>query len=201
MGTRGVFGVHVNGNSKLMYNHFDSYPSGLGVAVLRDIKRLVKEKGLNWLKERALAVQQIDENETPTDEQIALFAPYTDLEVSEQSVKDWYCLLRGLQGELAKVLEVGYMTDGNNFIHDSLFCEWGYVLNLDDNKLEVYKGFQHHPHKLGRYCDQVMQDQQHYSGGPYYPCALVMEFSLDQLPDDESFVKMIYKAVSPEEED
>ena len=34
MGTRGIVGFVSGGQEKLTYNHSDSYPSGLGVAVL-----------------------------------------------------------------------------------------------------------------------------------------------------------------------
>lgn len=37
--------------------------------------------------------------------------------------------------------------DNNDFILDSLSCEWGYILNLDNNTLEVWKGFQKYPDK------------------------------------------------------
>ena len=33
MGTRGFWGVRDNGRTRFTYNHFDSYPTGLGVDV------------------------------------------------------------------------------------------------------------------------------------------------------------------------
>lgn len=31
------------------------------------------------------------------------------------------------------------MIDNVSFLQDSLFCEWGYVINLDTNVLEIYR--------------------------------------------------------------
>ena len=31
-----------------------------------------------------------------------------------------------------------YMLNGNNFLKDELFCEYGYVINLDENTLDIY---------------------------------------------------------------
>jgi hypothetical protein len=37
MGTRGAFGVFSDGTLKMTYNHYDSYPSGLGVQLAEQI--------------------------------------------------------------------------------------------------------------------------------------------------------------------
>lgn len=194
MGTRGSFGVHVDGKSKLMYKHHDSYPSGLGLEMLKDLRTLLKDKGVDWIKEKAIALQQVDDEVEPTEAQIELLKPYTDLEVSTQSVQDWYCLLRNIQGDLPGILEVGLMLNSNNFIADSLFCEWAYVVNLDENLFEVYKGFQSKPHSLGRYANLPVSKNNYCT---YYACALVAEFPFDNLPTEEDFLK---KFVPPVEE-
>ena len=38
MGTRGLYGFRKNGVDKVTYNHWDSYPDGLGKQILRFIK-------------------------------------------------------------------------------------------------------------------------------------------------------------------
>jgi hypothetical protein len=45
MGTRGLVGFTVNGQHLLTYNHFDSYPSGLGTQTFR------------WLKDRLVTIE------------------------------------------------------------------------------------------------------------------------------------------------
>jgi hypothetical protein len=71
------------------------------------------------------------------------------------------------------------MSDGIDFIKDSLFCEWGYVINLDDEVLEVYRGFQTEPHK-NRYTDYVYES----GGETYYPCKLIKFLPLNDIPND-----------------
>lgn len=43
MSTRGSIGFHCKGESKLTYNHFDSYPSGLGSSFVEECKKIVKK--------------------------------------------------------------------------------------------------------------------------------------------------------------
>ena len=70
-------------------------------------------------------------------------ANVVDLNVSTKSLDDWYCLLRKLQGNLSSYINkvVPYMENGNDFIDDTLFCEWAYIINLDTNKFEVIYGW------------------------------------------------------------
>ena len=177
MGTRGLFGVVVGGSVKASYNHFDSYPSGLGADIVKQIEDMLSRWGLKKMKKQALALRLIDSNSTPTAKEIKTLQGFADLGVSEQSEDDWYCLLHKLQGNLTDTLVVGYMIDGNNFAMDSLFCEWGYLVNLDDNILEVYSGFQKSPHTKGRFAE-LERD------GEYYPIALIATFALDDISGD-----------------
>jgi len=87
---------------------------------------------------------------------------FSNIRVSEQSLDDWYCLLRNVQGELKPYINgsIQHLIDSQDFIKDSLFCEWGYIINLDDNVLEVWRGFQKEPQN-NRYSinvDEVKKD-------------------------------------------
>ncbi|KAK3686652.1 hypothetical protein LTR37_019583 [Vermiconidia calcicola] len=44
MGTRGLLGAIVRGQKKGSYNHFDSYPSALGLAIVAFIRSLTEEQ-------------------------------------------------------------------------------------------------------------------------------------------------------------
>jgi hypothetical protein len=184
MGTRGLVGFTADDKNKFAYNHFDSYPDGLGDDVVTFINTQLLPKidldhtaVFNSIK----AIKMIQEGDKPTAEDIKRLEPYTDLNVSRQSTEDWYCLLRQTQGDIASILNCGYMIDGESFISDSLFCEYAYVINLDTNMLECYRGFQEELHTKGRFASNEAQSG--YSND-YYPCALAAEFQLDAIPDD-----------------
>ena len=77
------------------------------------------------------------------------------------------------------------MNYSNDFIKDSLFCEHGYIINLDTNMLEYWRGFQTEKDDNNRYgtvCDRG-----------YYPCKLKKEISLENIQSlsDDDFINML----------
>lgn len=227
MGTRGIMGVRYNVIDKLTYNHFDSYPSGLGEAVLRDIRSyctnppaplgaghigkraagleidpkappvpvlpLTPEQiaqGIDCMRERFNALRFVKDDDKPTPADIARLKKFANLSVAGGDTAEWYVLLRELQGKLRKTLEAGVMIEGNNFIRDSLFCEWGYIVDLDDGTLEVYRGFQKAPHKKGRYAKLPRDKGPDGKVSDYYPCALLCAIPFAELgPDTMSAIE------------
>lgn len=188
MGTRGSYGFRKNEVDKLTYNHYDSYPSWLGSKVLEFCKNHSIEE-LNDIYDKIIMV---NEQDTPTEEQIreCIANGYVDFSVSSQRQDDWYCLLRECQGDLeclAKAEHHAYMIDNNDFIKDSLFCEYAYIINLDDEVLEFYNGFQERPQMNNRYGTQPYEG---YSS-TYYPCKLSLTIPLDEINDIDKIIKMM----------
>lgn len=70
-----------------------------------------------------------------------------------------------------------------NFAKDGLFCEWAYVIDLDTNTFEVFKGFSKKP-VPGRFGP----------GEPdvdgYYPVAQIANYSLDHLPSKDELLAL-----------
>lgn len=181
MGTRGALGVTIDGQDKITYNHWDSYPEGLGVDTVEKLINMFNTHGVEKVKEMARGIRLVDESKKPTKEDIGQLHMYANIGVGNQSLEDWYCLLRGLQGQIDKYLKVGVMTDARSFLDDSLFCEYAYIFNFDTMKLEMYQGFQSAPHDKGRFANNNLEQPEWRSGGPYYPVALVKEFDYDDL--------------------
>lgn len=175
MGTRGAFGVLIDGQTKVTYNHWDSYPDGLGQDILDQMIDLFhgRNETLDTVREMARKIEMVTGDTPPTAAQIERLAPFTDLSVGERSTSDWYCLLRGLQGDLKGSLNGGVMIDSRAFLNDSLFCEYAYVVNLDGDRpiLEVYRGFQKAEHANGRYAHAA-------PNRGYYPVALIAEVDI-----------------------
>ena len=155
MGTRGAVGFRIHKEDKVTYNHSDSYPSGLG----QDVLDFIKTNSLEDIKRAAHNLMVIDGETEPTLNQIKECAKWTDTSVSNQSLKDWYCLLRKAQGNLNSYIDgLKYMNDGRDFLLDSLFCEYAYIINLDTQELEFYSGFNRLPRlRKGRYANQKVE--------------------------------------------
>jgi hypothetical protein len=153
MGTRGAFGFIVNEQEKIAYNHFDSYPEGKGIEVLR----WLREADLDDVRRRVADLLVVDPESSPTPEDIERLRQYANMHVGgpasgtplEQAT--WYQLLRETQGDLTLILQAGVIEDGHTFPLDSLFCEWAYIVDLDKNRFEVYEGFQRKLPKKGRW--------------------------------------------------
>ncbi|HBD95379.1 MAG TPA: hypothetical protein DC057_14520 [Spirochaetia bacterium] len=174
MGTRGIYGFYKDGVDKLTYKHMDSYPSYLGAEIIDFIKTTSIEE-LNKIFDKIILVNG---DSKPTEEQIKECEDFTNLGVSNQSTSDWYCILRNSQGDLnAYKGNLKYMIDNKGFIKDSLFCEWGYIINLDDNILEIYRGLiRSRNSRNNRYWTLK------HNG--YCACEIIKTFPLNNIPDN-----------------
>lgn len=175
MGTRGAFGVAVNGEEKIGYNQFDSYPEYGGINNLKWLRDEVVAKGLEdkWRKLAADALL-VDDTEDPHPDDIVKLARFTDTKVSSQSTDDWYCLTRETHGDIGKMIECGFIYDASDFVTDTLFCEWAYMIDFDKRTFEVYSGRRDNTGS-GRWS--------HMGGVP-----LIAIYSFDNLPTDENFL-------------
>ena len=70
MGTRGAWGFKLNGENKITYCHFDSYPSGLGMDVVKTLTKIINENKMDSLKEKVSKLILVTEKEKPTKELI-----------------------------------------------------------------------------------------------------------------------------------
>lgn len=181
MGTRGAYGFRVGKKDKVTYNHFDSYPTGLGVKILEFVKETPVEK----LKEIAENVCLVDEDAKPTPEEIAIChkAGTVDLGVGSGSQDDWYCLLRGAQGNMELLADCPLLIDSKEFLHDSLFCEYAYIINVDTGKVEIYRGFNKRRNGMGRYAKKLLKDNREEK---YYGVALFTEISFEDVKKIDS---------------
>jgi len=175
MGTRGCYGFYKNGEDKLTYNHYDSYPNYLGV----DVVEFIRETSIEEMNEIFDKIVMIDGSSIPTKEQIEECSKFYNGSVGEGTRKDWYCLLRSSQGDLKVYKEsLKYMIDDKKFMGDSLFCEWAYVINLDDKLFEIYRGFQKSLVE-NRYKKYVLLPVDNY-----YNVKLLKTYPLDDISED-----------------
>ncbi len=184
MSTRGAVGFQLNNIIKATYNHSDSYPGGLGCDIAHFLAGLQPGE-LEMLKQQVSQLRWVKEEETPTSEDKRRFAQFADLERSGKIPDNWYCLLRQVQGvnSLPHILagKLTVLIDSTEFLQDSLFCEWAYIINFDDNSLDTYEGFQKKSdstNPLG--CKKY---------GSYYPCKRIFQLALTQLVSSDQWFK------------
>lgn len=184
IGTHGVYGFHRDDISKITYNHYDSYPEHLGKNIIDFCLEATIDE-MNKIFDQIVMVQDTENpQDQPTPEQIKECMKYFDGNVSTGQPTEWYALLRNSQGDLnAYKRGLRYMIDSSDFIKDSLFCEWGYIINLSTNMLEVYKGFQKSRPPGNRY----NVDTPNRSG--YWNCKLIAVLPLELIKEkgDNSF--------------
>jgi hypothetical protein len=188
MGTRGFVTFVIDDIEKTTYNHSDSYPDGLGVGVLDflwtkrheitcDIHRGVSGGTVDLARK----LRVVDEESIPMPEDVEALKKFADTRVGRRSTDDWYCLLRHTQGNPAAMLQAGVVLDAKDFPADSLFAEYGYVVDFDEQRFEVYEGFQRQSHDKGRFAGRDGR-------GDYFPVALAASWPLAELPTKDAFL-------------
>ncbi len=194
MGTRGAFGVKSNGKYYVTYNHFDSYPDALGQEMVNMCRDFSKDNLWEKLAKRFSKVVLVNDygNKKPTEKQIERYVAngFCKSAVSSGSLEEWYCLLRGTQNGVAikAILDgkLNHLINSFDFLKDSLFCEYAYIMNLDDHCLEFYEGFNHEPDKNSPFpFEQVdMYRDREYATDSYYPVRFNGMYLFEAIPDN-----------------
>lgn len=193
MGTRHLVCVVEGGDYKVaQYGQWDGYPEGQGSAVL---DFLAEPGSLEKLRSVMPRVRFLDPEGADRafleeyDKNAPEWSNDPDNRTDEQ--KRWFdtFMTRDLGAKiltsLANAEDAEILLKNNiNFAGESLFCEWAYVVDLDANIFEVYKGFNKDKLDSGERFSHLRPDDQ----DGYEPVKLVVTFALDDLPDKDSFV-------------
>ena len=183
MGTRNLTLVLLNGEYKVaQYGQWDGYPSGQGMTVLTFLRNMEIDKMRTAL----------DHVKFPTDEEAKELAAKVDKDGNIDGV-DWLTIYPQFSRNVcANILSLVYdnkeeillLKNSLDFAADSLFCEWAYLVNLDNETLEVYKGFNKSPlTEFDRFL--FLEDK---AEDDYHPIKIVKSYPLSALPNDEDFV-------------
>lgn len=187
MSTRSLTCVVKDGKYKVaQYGHWDGYPSGLGCDLLNFLKNYdiekFKEKVNNCVLRTSEEFEEIIKKFSlfPSDEAYSEFLkqyPYLDDELSP------YGILVAIYNSTNDV----DLMNSLDFAKNGLFCEWAYVIDLDNNKFEVYTGFHQ---------GDVPEDNRfgnEFNDDGYQPVALEKAYDLDNLPSNEEFINELEK--------
>ena len=146
MSTHGAYGFRLNNKDYVTYNHYDSYPTHLCHVLIDEINNLNLSNPIVL----QYAKDQISK--------LKLVSPFEFEDIEEISEK-----IRG-NGEFDGDCSIKHyingfpiMADHSEFLKDSLFCEWAYIVNLDTETLEIYVGGNRSDTKMkvcGRYAKE-----------------------------------------------
>jgi hypothetical protein len=175
--TSGALVFVVNGKEKTTYIHGDAYPGGVGADILDWIRS--SEFNVDAVRFQVATLKMLKHDDKPSAEDYARYDCYADFTVN--GGQGWYALLRETQGNPALILQAGVALNAKGFPLDSLHCEWAYVVDLDKQRFEVYKGFQQTPPTAGRWAG-VDPVRDYAPGIPqYYPVDLLVSWSFDDI--------------------
>lgn len=146
MGTRNLTIVVQDKKVKVaQYGQWDGYPSGQGMEIVEFLKAV----NLETFKEKVRACQWLNnEEEKALEEEWEGLKTLLPKDYDKQFYKEYPELTRDTAAEILGLIAFGKATklrNGIEFATDSLFCEWAYVLDLDTDTLEIYKGFNYEP--------------------------------------------------------
>lgn len=192
MSTRGLWGFRKDRQDLLTYNNDDSYPEWLG----REVCSFVRKMSDKEMEKLISILNPVSENATANPKDVQLFKQLKITDIIDEEA-DYYWLLREAQGNFAfyenlvknpspfmKGKKLPFIKD-NTFILDSLYCEYVYILNLDNKCLEFWIGFQKKADPQNRYGTEELNG--------YYPCKEIAEFSFEKIreKEEESIVKVM----------
>ena len=148
MGTRNLTCVQKDGKIVIAkYCQWDGYPEGQGAIILDFIhKEYDKDKFISQLKNVKNATQE-DWDEGWAKVGVIKGAITVTFEEAERMKKVCPQLTRDTGGKILSIIQNWenkyplYIWRDYDFAKNGLFCEWGYVLNLDEDTLDVYRGF------------------------------------------------------------
>lgn len=189
MGTRNLTFVVKNGEFRVaQYCQWDGYPGGQGTTIFDFITEEMTPQ----------FTEQIDRIKHLTPDEVMARWSANGADGSgmvNMQVADKFKISNAHLDRDMGALILSYIQNAErpevsmdiNFASDSLFCEWAYVLDLDNEVLEVYKGFNEQPlASKERFKFLELTREAYHNGKPnkYFPISCVAKFSFANLRSD-----------------
>lgn len=195
MGTRNLTMVILNNEIKVaQYGQWDGYPSGQGRRIIKFISRMNKKKFVERLKNvKFISVEEIENRMRACGWKETGRGTFS-IEYGKDAL--WNTTYPELSRDIgAKILKRIYngkakeLKDSSAFASDGLYCEWGYVLDLDNDILEIYVGSDEPTPKGQRFSDFPVL--KYNIDCNYYPIQLVQKIKFE----DCKFLKFKFERV------
>ena len=168
MGTRNLIAVFMDGEYKVaQYCQWDGYPSGQG----KDILEFLKTQNLEEFKEKLRLCKFL------SDKDVVDFNE--KFENKSYKLSDFPEFSRDTGSDILKLILDSQglkLQNSISFSGDSLFCEYGYVVDFDKETFEFYKGY-NKKEETGRFKEYLDEKSS------YTPITLVGSWNLKELPE------------------
>lgn len=170
MGTRHIIMVQMDNEYKVMqYGQWDGYLDGQG----QDVLRFLRNNDLAAFSDKVAQCREITEEEI------------NEVNATDNWPSVYPHLSRDCSSDILDMIMESPLTLylDKEFPYDSLFCEYAYVIDLDKNVFEVYKGWNK---------EKTPEDSRFYKEEPdhmgHYPVKFWFSYPLHELPTDEEFL-------------
>ena len=189
MGTRGITIVILGGEPVVaQYGQWDHYPSGNGIVTLEFLQKGILDKLREKLKVCHFITPEEQKGIDAFVKSIGSDNGWMTGEQAELYHKEYPYLTRDHGSHILELIaestdESIMLHDQRDFVYDSLFCEYGYVIDLDKNTFEVYEGFNTKPMKK---TDRFYKRKK--KGCEYSSIVLKKSYDLNNLPTNEEFL-------------
>lgn len=181
MTTRGVLGLKCNGTYKIASFRLAASPDGLGWEAAHFAQEMNEKKGWKKLKDICTILPVVDENDAKVPgkeyykKEFEPFATRVALMMNEKGKIE--SLLEGtFNGKVKK------WVDGSDFVNYATFCEYGYMLDLDDGNLELFKGKSQEKPPSDNPFGNKKSKEAYDNGQRDYPITLVAKIKFDDIP-------------------
>jgi hypothetical protein len=194
MGTRNLTVVILNKQVKVaQYGQWDGYLDGQGKTIFKFIEQMNTRKFKKALKEcRFMTDKEVKQTWTNCGAE-----PNSDtvsFDIADKHTEKYPGLSRDTGAKVLQLIQNGTVKELKNeyeFAADSLFCEFAYVLDMDNKTLEIYKGFNKTKPK-GRFAKMKSTDKD------YNPVTLYKRLKFHECTD--KMLKALIKKENEEQE-
>ena len=180
MSDNGFFGIRYKKSDKITLIN-ESNPDIVGYKISKFCKIHKYQYELENLYNRIKLVNPYDEVEHEDINKIINIIPdakgkyWGDLLIKTRD--DFFLFADGLK----------YMTDYSELLKNSYMVNYGYIINIDNMKLEIWKGKQVIPQKTNRYGSKKINK--------FYPCRMICQYSWNKITDglvDYRSIELVY---------
>lgn len=210
MGTRHITAVVHKGEIKVaQYGQWDGYPTGQGKTIAQFIQHTMDNDAFRKALDNTSFVEfhpyvknlWTECGADPNSDMVSMA-------VSDKFGKKYPEFSRDTgAGVLAVIQDKGgaKLQNDLSFVADSLMCEFAYVVNMDDETVEVYKGFNTTPLEDSERF-KYLNGKEAWDGTKYHPVSLVTEIPFNEFTEDamealESYISKEYYGEEEEEDE